>query len=149
MPIFEYKCKICSNLYEGFRNEKCPKCNNEGEKILSLTNFNIKGSCTNPTNPPEPIIKEEKIVRNKVMSDWYCTKCEFIENDEFRYTDEIYNCPKCQTIMKQLMGKMTFELKYDPKKDLFDWQGNRSQYWSEVKKQRREGKDVKGAHEKD
>lgn len=147
MPMFQYICTKCNTSFEDINNDICPECKGKGEKILSASNFIIKGSCSNPMNTEK--IKENNTteIPKKVLSDWYCTKCNFVEEDEIRYPNEEYKCPKCQGIMRQLVGKFTFELKYDPKKDLFDWQGNRSQYWSVVKAERRKGRDVKGHNE--
>ncbi len=51
MPIYEYQCKKCSEVFELFesinsKNEtrKCPKCGGEGKRIISLSNFQLKGS---------------------------------------------------------------------------------------------------------
>ena len=49
MPIYEYKCKECDKIYEvmqGFEDEpleKCEKCGGLLEKILSKSNFQLKG----------------------------------------------------------------------------------------------------------
>lgn len=51
MPIYEYQCEKCSEVFELFesinsKNEtrKCPKCGGEGKRIISLSNFQLKGS---------------------------------------------------------------------------------------------------------
>ena len=50
MPIYEYKCKKCGKVYEILcsLNEKhffvCDKCHGKLEKIVSLTNFQLKGN---------------------------------------------------------------------------------------------------------
>ena len=65
----------------------------------------------------------------------------------FAKFDEEVKCPICwdktaRKIMPQ--GKSpSFKLTYNPKKDLVDWDGNRSQYWDEYKKQKSEGKKVR------
>ena len=52
MPIYEFRCLDCQNLFELLvltDNEKvemkCPSCNSETfERIMSTTNFNMGGS---------------------------------------------------------------------------------------------------------
>lgn len=49
------------------------------------------------------------------------------------------DCPKCEeedkiTKMAKVMGTTTFELKYDNRKDMCDWDGNTSRYWDDIKK---------------
>ena len=148
MPLYEYICNKCKNDYEGFKEEKCPKCGAIGTRKISITNFCIKGSCSNPLAPEakkEPI--ETPIIKKKVFADWYCNKCNNILEDEFKYTDEEVKCPKCNSLMIQMVGKANFSLVYNPKTDIVDWQGNKSQYWSAVKEARRQGKNVKGHNE--
>ncbi len=50
MPIYEYQCKKCSNIFEVFHrieeeiNPACPNCLGQARKIISATNFILKGS---------------------------------------------------------------------------------------------------------
>jgi|Wag4MinimDraft_12_1082652.scaffolds.fasta_scaffold00013_8 putative FmdB family regulatory protein len=51
MPIYEYQCKKCSEVFELFesinsKNEtrKCSKCGSEAKRIISLSNFQLKGT---------------------------------------------------------------------------------------------------------
>jgi putative FmdB family regulatory protein len=51
MPIYEYKCPKCSNLFqllermsESTETRKCPKCGEDAKKIISLSSFHLKGS---------------------------------------------------------------------------------------------------------
>jgi len=51
MPIYEYQCEKCSEVFELFesinsKNEtrKCSKCGGEARRIISLSNFQLKGS---------------------------------------------------------------------------------------------------------
>jgi putative FmdB family regulatory protein len=58
MPVFEYKCKECGNIKEvfnfgswqdcqrasSFKKVKCPKCKIDMEKIISKSNFHLKGN---------------------------------------------------------------------------------------------------------
>ena len=50
MPIYEYQCTQCNNIFEVFHrieeetNPPCPKCLGQARKILSASNFILKGS---------------------------------------------------------------------------------------------------------
>lgn len=50
MPIYEYQCTRCNNKFEVFHrieeeaNPACPKCLGQARKIMSPTNFILKGS---------------------------------------------------------------------------------------------------------
>jgi putative FmdB family regulatory protein len=51
MPIYEYKCPKCNNLFqllermsEATEIRKCPKCGEGARKIVSLSSFHLKGS---------------------------------------------------------------------------------------------------------
>lgn len=50
MPVYEYQCMQCGEIFEILHkiNEKyiarCPKCQGEAKKILSPSNFILKGS---------------------------------------------------------------------------------------------------------
>jgi putative FmdB family regulatory protein len=50
MPIYEYQCQKCHNIFEVFHkieeevNPACPKCLSEASRIISATNFILKGS---------------------------------------------------------------------------------------------------------
>ncbi len=50
MPIYEYQCQKCSNIFEVFHkideefNPACPKCLAGARRIISATNFILKGS---------------------------------------------------------------------------------------------------------
>ena len=50
MPIFEFKCKKCGNIFEELFLKKsndetvsCPKCFGPAEKIISCSSFILKG----------------------------------------------------------------------------------------------------------
>ena len=45
MPIYEYKCRECSNVFEEYSTlphdivvAPCPKCTNPGDRVYSLSN---------------------------------------------------------------------------------------------------------------
>jgi len=70
--------------------------------------------------------------------------------NEFEYlimsSDDIALCPKCKSSYVKKLSPQTpvsFKLKYDPKKDSVDWDGNTSRYYDEYKKQKKEGKNVR------
>lgn len=50
MPIYEYQCKKCKEVFEIFHkideecNAACPKCLGPAKKLISATNFILKGS---------------------------------------------------------------------------------------------------------
>ncbi len=50
MPIYEYLCKKCNKVFEelqGFNDEpltKCKECGGTLKKLISLSNFHLKGS---------------------------------------------------------------------------------------------------------
>jgi putative FmdB family regulatory protein len=51
MPIYEYKCTKCDNVFEllettfnDVKEKKCTKCGSNAERIISLTSFHLKGT---------------------------------------------------------------------------------------------------------
>ena len=50
MPIYEYECKQCKEVFEIFHKidedckVACPKCLGPAKKLISATNFVLKGS---------------------------------------------------------------------------------------------------------
>ena len=50
MPIYEYRCRKCGNVFEEWVKtfesaelEACPQCGGESERILSNTSFKLEG----------------------------------------------------------------------------------------------------------
>ena len=49
MPIYEYCCKKCNQVFEEWLKEfdvstmPCPHCNGEGERMISMPSFILKG----------------------------------------------------------------------------------------------------------
>ena len=46
MPLFEYRCKYCGNVFEVLRPKSgdycsCPKCGGNGERLISVFNFSV------------------------------------------------------------------------------------------------------------
>lgn len=80
--------------------------------------------------------------------EYLCSICNVMQ-ERLEFGDEIdkpHLCPNCGRDMKRtLPTKMTFKLSYNPKKDKFDWDGNRSQYWDDVNKLRKQGIDAEPA----
>ncbi len=77
-----------------------------------------------------------------ICFDIYCPKCELIIKDAMLKRDEpIQFCPDClekdelEVNMRKMMGTHSFELKYDNRKDMCDWNGNTSKYWDDIKKE--------------
>jgi putative FmdB family regulatory protein len=50
MPIYEYQCRKCKEVFEIFHKideectPACPKCLGKAKKLISATNFILKGS---------------------------------------------------------------------------------------------------------
>ncbi len=50
MPIYEYKCSKCGEVFEAFQRisdeplTKCKFCNGKVEKLISHSSFQLKGS---------------------------------------------------------------------------------------------------------
>lgn len=77
--------------------------------------------------------------------DYMCKNCgnEVLDIIEKVETTEIHYCPSCDYPMVRATNCNHFKLLYDPKKDIVDWDGNKSRYYDEYKKQKAEGKDVR------
>lgn len=50
MPIYEYRCRKCGNVFEKWVKtfdspelEPCPKCGGDAERIMSNTSFKLEG----------------------------------------------------------------------------------------------------------
>lgn len=51
MPIYEYRCTACKNLFEEWtksfdspEHEPCPKCGGDATRVISRTSFVLEGS---------------------------------------------------------------------------------------------------------
>ena len=78
-----------------------------------------------------------------IVVDLFCPECDNRLVDEFIDNNlPEPKCPECNTQMKRLISRMSFELKYDNRKDICDWQGNTSNYWKQIKEDRAAGKNV-------
>ena len=75
--------------------------------------------------------------------DYTCNKCGLIFEWYAKF-DEVVKCPICfDEIAEKIapQGKSpSFKLKYNPKTDMVDWDGNRTKYYDSYKKMKSEGK---------
>ena len=66
MPIYEYQCSHCNEVFEIFHKidedckVACPKCLGPAKKIISATNFILKGSGFYVNDYPSNSRKERK-----------------------------------------------------------------------------------------
>lgn len=50
MPIYEYECSACGNMFEAFQKitedplDTCPACNGRVNRLISQCSFQLKGS---------------------------------------------------------------------------------------------------------
>ncbi len=64
MPIYEYQCRKCNEVFEIFHkidedcNPACPKCLGQAKKLISATNFILKGSGFYVNDYPSPSRQE-------------------------------------------------------------------------------------------
>lgn len=74
--------------------------------------------------------------------DFECTKCKKVFDEITTRQIETTECPECGSKAKRIFPQTppNFELKYNPKKDICDWSGNTTQYYSEYNKMKSEGK---------
>ena len=79
------------------------------------------------------------------LYDFVCEECGY-EFDALVMDElEITMCKSCGKKAKRVFPRKApgIELKYNPQTDMVDWDGNRSRYWDEYKKQKSEGKNVR------
>lgn len=82
--------------------------------------------------------------------DVQCDECNEIEEVFIDDKEEFPVCSICGGKVRRIFLNMNFKLIYCNKTDTCSWGDHgyaSSQYWSQVKKQRAEGKDVKGIDE--
>ena len=77
-----------------------------------------------------------------ILHDFECPKCGLIFEWAISSNEETAKCPICwdENCKKVFVTPRQFKLKYNPQKDMVDWDGNTSQYWKEYKKMKAEGK---------
>jgi len=78
------------------------------------------------------------------MFDWKCSYCgnifESLQKDDMA----IITCPICKEDCFKIfpLKAPTFSLTYNPKKDMVDWDGNRSRYYDEYNAAKSRGEKV-------
>jgi len=82
-----------------------------------------------------------------IIVDLFCKKCNKEHIDVFVDIKlPMPMCPDCDIELTRMVAKrVSFELKYDNRKDICGWSNDgyaTSRYWSEIKKQKSEGKKV-------
>ena len=79
--------------------------------------------------------------------EYFCFHCgeDFFEKIvPLKDCDKTLFCSKCKRNLTKIPPRGTcFKLKYNNKTDMCDWEGNKSRYWDEYKKQKAEGKNVR------
>ena len=69
------------------------------------------------------------------LFDIFCTVCNKEVIDIIIKSDGILpDCDQCGGRMAKIMNTTSFELKYNNRTDMCDWDGNTSQYWKDIKK---------------
>ncbi|MGH7885520.1 MAG: FmdB family zinc ribbon protein [Thermodesulfobacteriota bacterium] len=82
MPIYEYKCKKCEEIFEmlqGFNDKPAVKCENCGgrvERLISLSAFHLKGSGWYETDYGKKKITQEKELKNQTDTELVTDKTE-------------------------------------------------------------------------
>lgn len=84
-----------------------------------------------------------------VLVDIVCWECKIIKEDVFvKYGEQPEEkCPDCNGPMTKKMDFGSFELKYNNKTDICDWNGETSQYWRAYNEAKSRGENVKPADE--
>ena len=82
MPIYEYKCEVCTNIEEQIQRHdvdeiECPVCNNTAKRIISLSSFELKGGgwykdgydTKKPESKPSPSKTSDGVTKAKPIKD--------------------------------------------------------------------------------
>ena len=82
MPIYEYKCDVCTNVEEQIQRHdvdeiECPVCNNTAKRIISLSSFELKGGgwykdgygIKKPESKPSPPKTSDGVTKAKPLKD--------------------------------------------------------------------------------
>ena len=73
--------------------------------------------------------------------DLWCKNCGYEEKDVFLKMDESNgDCPMCSYPLDRAVDRLNFKLKYNPKTDMVDWDGNRTRRydaWKNLPKEKR------------
>lgn len=79
-----------------------------------------------------------------IANDWQCENCGVIFEDWTRANVKINACKECfHDCHKIFLKAPTFELKYNPKSDICDWDGNTSQYYRKYNEAKDRGENVR------
>ncbi len=80
-----------------------------------------------------------------VANDWECEHCGAIFEEWTSMSVEIVSCKKCghDVCRKVFMKAPNFELKYNPKTDICDWDGNTTQYYRKYNEAKERGENVR------
>lgn len=83
------------------------------------------------------------------LYDLNCVDCDYVKVDVLLKKDEeiVDTCGICGKLLVRKPMTKSFELKYNPKTDMVDWQGNRSRYWDDYRNKKAAGEDVKPVNE--
>lgn len=80
-----------------------------------------------------------------IANDWECEHCGYIFEDWTKADVEINTCKKCghDVCNKIFLKAPNFELKYNPKTDICDWDGNTTQYYRKYNEAKDRGENVR------
>ena len=80
----------------------------------------------------------------KIMYDWGCLHCGYEFEELVETNIEIISCPKCEHDCRKIITKPRgVELKYNPKTDICDWDGNTTQYYRAYNEAKERGENVR------
>jgi putative FmdB family regulatory protein len=81
--------------------------------------------------------------------EYRCVDCGNVD-EKLEFGSEVnkeHFCSSCGKPSDRIVSKCRFELVYNNKTDMCDWQGNTSMYWNDYKKSKENGEKVKPAGE--
>jgi putative FmdB family regulatory protein len=80
-----------------------------------------------------------------IMYDWQCEYCNNKFEGLHKRRISIVTCPKCGGNSYKIFPTKapSFNLTYNPKKDMCDWDGNQSQYYRSYNEAKERGEDVR------
>jgi putative FmdB family regulatory protein len=79
-----------------------------------------------------------------IMYDWECEYCGYIFEKLVESDVDIISCLSCgEDCRKVIIKPRGVELKYNPKTDICDWNGNTSQYYRKYNEAKDRGENVR------